>query len=109
MATIITLIEGPRQSGKTFLLHALSTAALAAGRSIFALDEPEVKLFLEDPKTRMTRFRGRRFDDVFLVGPDVVKAMTHLTVGQIITFPFSVRFINLNITEINASDYATIK
>lgn len=107
--TTVTLIEGPRASGKTFLLHALSTAALAANRSIFALDEPEVKLFLEDPETHSARFRGHRFDDVFLVGPDVVKVMTQLAVSQVITFPFSVRFINLNITEINASDYATIK
>lgn len=106
MSVTVTLIEGPRRSGKTFVLHALAKAAV--GR-VLMLDEPDATLFLQNPKANVANYAGHQYDNVFLVGVDVVKVMTHLVASGIIPFPFSVRFVNLATTEITADDYPDIK
>lgn len=102
MPTTVTLIEGPRGSGKTFTLHALANAARANG-NVLMLDEPDVELFLRDPKNRMINYYGRRYDNIFLVGLRAVEMMSHLATGGVIPFPFNVRMVNLNFEEVNVA------
>lgn len=106
MSVTVTIIEGPRGSGKTFVLHALCKAAV--GR-VLMFDEPDSTLFLQNPKANVAAYAGHRYDNIFLVGADAVKVMTHLVASGVIPFPFTVRFINLNTTEITADDYPTVK
>jgi hypothetical protein len=107
VSVTVTLIEGPRRSGKTFVLHALGKAVVE-GRTLM-LDEADIALFLENPKLQFPKYWGQQYDDIFLVGPNVVKMMTQLVAAGIIPLPFNVRFVNLAITEITADDYPNTK
>ena len=100
MPTTVTLIEGPRASGKTFTLHALANAARSQG-NVLMMDEPDIALFLQDPKNRMINYMGRRYDNIFLVGLRAVEVMTYFATGGVIPIPFNVRCVNLNFEEVD--------
>jgi len=107
VSVTVTIIEGPRGSGKTFVLHALGNAAVE-GRTLM-LDEADIALFLENPKLQFPKYWGQQYANIFMVGPDVVRMMTQLVAAGIIPLPFNVRFVNLATTEITADDYPNTK